>query len=45
MIYGYANKQLIDVTEVKGIVAAKNISSFWESTGRFSRVTYKLKNS
>tara|TARA_B100001093_G_scaffold173961_1_gene166759 strand:- start:307 stop:501 length:195 start_codon:yes stop_codon:yes gene_type:complete len=43
-IYGYANRQLLDVTEVKGIVAARNISALWESTGRFSEVTFKPKN-
>jgi hypothetical protein len=43
-IFGYANGQLLDVTEVKGIVAARNISSFWESTGRFTEVTFKPKN-
>ena len=43
-IYGYSNGQLLDVTEVKGIVAAKNISAFWETTGRFTEVTFKPKN-
>jgi len=43
-IFGYANGQLLDVTEVKGIVAARNISAFWESTGRFSKVTFQPKN-
>ena len=43
-IYGYANGQLLDVTEVKGIIAARNISAFWETTGRFSRVTFQPKN-
>jgi len=43
-IFGYANGQLLDVTEVKGIVAARNISSFWESTGRFTEVTFKPRN-
>ncbi len=43
-IHGYANGQLLDVTEVKGIVAARNISAFWESTGRFTKVTFQAKN-
>ena len=43
-IHGYANGQLLDVTEVKGIVAARNISAFWETTGRFTKVTFQLKN-
>jgi len=44
-IYGYAtNGQLLDVKDVKGIVAARNISAFWESTGQFSKVTFQPKN-
>jgi len=43
-IYGYANGHVLDVTEVKGIVAAENTSAFWETTGRYSKVTFKPKN-
>tara|TARA_E500000178_G_scaffold286256_1_gene287980 strand:- start:305 stop:484 length:180 start_codon:yes stop_codon:yes gene_type:complete len=33
-------EQILDIKEVKGILAAENITKLWEETGRFSRVVY-----
>ena len=43
-IIGYANGEVLDVTEVKGNNDAKDISASWESSGRYTEVIVKPKN-
>jgi len=43
-IIGYANGEVLDVTEVKGSKSVKNITSSWESSGRYTEVIVKPKN-
>jgi len=43
-IIGYANGEVLDVVEVKGSKNVKNITSSWESSGRYTEVIVKQKN-
>lgn len=37
-------EQPCEVKDVKGILAARNITTLWMETGRFSKVTYAPKH-